>query len=160
MDAQTPSASYLHPWRIDLPSAVLAGVFSGIIVWLLSHGTPWFTSGLVSPTLMGRNLKPPGVVNPSASVVTVLAQLATSICYGLVIAFLVTPFRRLWALVAGGVVGFGLYGLNFLVFHLIQDVTWSTAEWAVIVTHFVFSIVAAGLYKGLAAGRRAPPPVA
>jgi hypothetical protein len=139
--------------RLDWGAAVLAGLIAGGIAWLLSHGIPWFTSGLVSPTLMGRDLKPPGVVDPYASFMTVLTQLGVAVAYGLIIAPLVTRLRGLWAMALGGVIGAGLYALNFCVFHLLLGVAWSGAELSVIVTHVVFGMIAAGTYKGLAARR-------
>ena len=133
-----------------------AGLIAGAITWLLSHGTPWFTSGLVSPTLMGRDLKAPGLVDPVASLVTVLALLLVSIAYGLVIGAIVSRVRALWGVVTGALIGLGLYLLNFAVFHIFLGVNWSDGEWSVIVTHLVFGLVAAGAYKGLAPSRGLP----
>ena len=139
--------------RLDWGAAVLAGLIAGAIAWLLSHGIPWFTSGLVSPTLMGRDLKSPGLVDPYASVMTVLAQLVVAIGYAMIVAPLVTRLRGLWAMALGGVIGLGLYALNFCVFHFFLGVAWSGGELPVIVTHVVFGMIAAGTYKGLAARR-------
>jgi hypothetical protein len=139
--------------RLEWGAAVLAGLIAGVIAWLLSHGIPWFTSGLVSPTLMGRDLKPPGLIDPYRSVITVLAQLVVAIGYSLVIAPLVTRFRGVWAIGAGGLIGLALYGCNFCVFHFLLRVDWSNGELAVVVTHVVFGMLAAGAYKGLAARR-------
>jgi hypothetical protein len=136
--------------RVNWGMAVVAGLISGLVVWLLSHGTPWFTSGLVSPTFMGRDLKAPGAVNPAGSLLTVVAHLAISICYALVIAALVSRFRAIWALGVGALVGLALYALNFVVFTLLWNVNWTGGELPVLVTHVVFALAVAGLYKGLA----------
>jgi len=137
--------------RFSLKAALSAGLIAGTILWLFSHGTPWFTSGMVSPTLMGRDLKPSGLLDGFPSTVTVLAQLAVAIGYTLVIAAVVTHLRGMWAIGVGGVVGLILYCFNFLVFHLLLTLNWTGTEVPVIVTHVVFGMVAAGLYKGLAA---------
>ena len=143
--------------RFNLTAAISAGLVSGAVLWLFSHGTPWFTSGMVSPTLMGRDLKPAGAVDGFSSTLTVLAQLVVAVGYTLIIAAVVSRLRGMWAAALGGVVGLGLYVLNFLVFHFLLTVDWTGTEVPVIVTHVVFGMVAAGIYKGLAARRDAVP---
>ena len=139
--------------RFDWAAAVWGGLIAGAVVWLLSHGIPWFTSGMVSPTLMGRDLKPPGLVDPFRSAMTILAQAVVSVAYAFVIALLVTRLRGMWAVGLGMLIGVGLYALNFLVFHFLLTVDWTGGELAVLVTHVVFAAMAAGAYKGLAARR-------
>lgn len=151
---ETRVHDYVNPEaRIHWFAAVTASVLAGAIVWLFSHGTPWFTSGMVSPTLMGRDLKAPGLVDPTGSFMTVVAQIVVSICYGLVITPIVYKLRGIFAILAGGVIGLILYALNFLFFHLAYGIGWSHLEPPVILTHVVFTMIAAGLYKGLAARR-------
>jgi hypothetical protein len=108
---------------------------------------------MVSPTLMGRDLKPSGTADSYAALVTIVAQLLVSLLYACIIAPLVTRFRGMWAIGLGGLIGLGLYGLTFLVFHFLQGLDWSGSELPVLVTHLVFGLVVAGLYKGLAARR-------
>src|SRR5690348_12929753 len=64
--------------RLNWGAAVVAGVAAGAVVWLLSHGTPWFTSGLVSAELMGRD---PGQVGLRPLAV-IGAHFLLSACYG------------------------------------------------------------------------------
>lgn len=139
--------------RLDWGAAVLAGLATAAIAWLLSHGIPWFTSGMVSPTLMGRDLKPPGELDAYRSTMTILAQAVTGVVYALIIALGVTRFRGLWAVGLGTLIGVGLYLVNLAVFKMAKGVDWSGSEWQVVVTHIVFGAVAAGAYKGLAARR-------
>ena len=106
---------------------------------------------MVSPTMMGRDLKPEGVVDSYMSVITVVAQLLVSLVYGLVLAPLVTRFRGMWAVGLGGVIGLGLYLLNFVAFRFLLSDQWTGTELPVAVTHFVFGMLVAGAYKGLAA---------
>lgn len=137
--------------RYDWRAALIAGVIGCAVVWLLSHGIPWFTSGMVSPSMMGRDLKPPGLVDASMTLVTLVAQLGVSIAYALAIAPLVSRFRGMWAIALGGIIGIGLYLLNLAAFRLVFTDQWTGSELPVIVTHVVFSMVVAGAYKGLAA---------
>ena len=135
-------------------AAMGAGLVGAVLLWLFSHGTPWFTSGMISPTLMGRDLKAPGLVDPAGSTITVLALLIVSLGYAFIVAGSVTRLRGVWALVAGALIGGVLYCLNFAVFHFLRGVDWvSATELPVIVTHVVFCAVVAGLYKGIAARR-------
>jgi hypothetical protein len=137
--------------RVRWTSAALAGLITGAVVWLLSHGVPWFTSGLVSPTLMGRDLKRPGVIDPTTSLTTVLAQILVSVCYACIIAPLITRFRGMWAVGIGALAGLVLYAINFAIFHLLTGADWNAGrEITVMVTHFVYGAIVAGLYKGLA----------
>src|SRR4051812_14660301 len=110
----------IHNAQFRWGAAIGAGLFTGGILWLLSHGTPWFSSGMVSPTLMGRDLKPPGLVDPSRSVAIVLAQAVVSVAYGLVIGAVAARLRRMWAVMAGGAIGLLLYLLNFGIFHSLR----------------------------------------
>lgn len=139
--------------RLNWKAAVFAGLIAGGVVWLLSHGIPWFTSGLVSPTMMGRDLKPAGLVNPVRSIITVLAHAGAAVAYAVVIALLAGRLRGLWAVALGALVGLGLYAVNYCVFHFLPAVDWTGSELPVVVTHVVFSMFAAGAYKGLAARR-------
>jgi hypothetical protein len=144
--------------RIDWRAAALAGLVTGAVFWLFSHGTPWFTSGMVSPTLMGRDLEPSNLIPTSQSIVVTLIQFGMAVVYTMVVALFVTPLRGMWAIGAGGVVGMALYALNFVIFRQVIDGDLTGSELQVLVTHIIFSMVAAGIYKGLAARRftRAP----
>lgn len=136
--------------RFSWKAAVLAGLIGAGIAWLLSHGLPWFTSGMVSPTLLGRDLKPAGLIDPLGSVVTTITLVVVSVLYALIIAPLVTRLRGMWAVAVGGVIGFGLYLLNYAVFRLLMNADLTGTEFPVLVTHVTFGAVVAGLYKGLA----------
>jgi hypothetical protein len=142
--------------RVHWRAAILAGLIAGGIVWLFSHGLPWFTSGMITPTLMGRHLKPPGLVIGSRSVAIGAAHLVVAVLYTLAIASLISKVRGLWALALGGVLGLILYCLNFAFFRVAQIADWSGTELPILVTHAVFGAVAAGLYKGMTARHLAP----
>jgi hypothetical protein len=139
--------------RIDWSGAVWAGLIAGGVFWLFSHGTPWFTSGMISPTMLGRDLKPPGLVDAYRSTATALIEFGVAVGYTVVLAMLVTRLRGIWAIGAGGLAGIGLYLVNFAVFRSMLEVNWTGTELPVLVTHVAFCMVAAGIYKGLAARR-------
>ncbi len=148
--------------RFDPGAAVTAGLVGGVIAWLLSHGIPWFTSGMVSPSFMGRDVSHGTALSAWGESTVVGGHFVLGICYALVLAPLVTHVRGMWAVVLGGIIGLALYGLNFCAFHFLLGVNWSGAEVQVIVTHVVFGLIGAGIYKGLAARKnvaRSQPPV-
>jgi hypothetical protein len=99
---------------------------------------------------MGRDLKPPGTVDPARSALTVLLHIVVSIGYTMIIGLMVTRLRGLWAVGTGMLLGLGLYALNFVLFNYMLPVEWTGAELSVLVTHVVFGAIAAGAYKGLA----------
>ncbi len=102
---------------------------------------------------MGRDLKPPGSVDGSRSVLITLGQVAMSLVYVSILAPIVTRLRGLWAVALGAVIGLGLYGLNYVVFHWLLDVGQTGSELPVIVTHVTFGALAAAAYKGMASRR-------
>jgi hypothetical protein len=145
-----------HNARVNWPKAIIASFAAGAVVWLLSHGTPWFTSGMVSPSLMGRDLNSLGNLGVNSGFAIVLGHGALSLCYGLIISALVAHLRGLWAVALGATVGLILYVFNFAAFHLLENLSWSSSELPVIFTHLVFGAVVAGIYKGWAARGRLP----
>jgi hypothetical protein len=136
-------------------SALLAGLGAGVVVGLLSHGIPWFTSGAIAPAVMGRYLAPPETVNPVWNVITLFSHGVVSLVYGILIAFAASKLKGLLALAAGGLAAMLLYLVNFLAFTYLVQVPWTASESAVLLTHIVFGFLSAGLYKGLSA-RKSP----
>jgi hypothetical protein len=134
--------------------AVYAGLMVGFIFLLVTRGLPWTWSGLISPTLMGRELKPPGTVAPALSVAIAALHVLVSVCYALLLAPIVHRMSLWSALLTGAGFGLVLYLLNFLLFsqffpHLVSR----ERELAAAVTHVAFGIVVAGAYKGMAKRR-------
>jgi hypothetical protein len=144
--------------RFDARAAILGGLIAGGVLWLLSHGTPWFASGMITPTMMGRDLKPAGMVDASRSALTTVTEFGVAVVYTFVLGLLVTHLRGMWAVAAGGVAGVGLYLINYAVFHLFMATDWTGSEAPVLVTHIVFGMIASAIYKGLAARRSIPAP--
>ncbi|HLX70577.1 MAG TPA: hypothetical protein VKV04_13205 [Verrucomicrobiae bacterium] len=142
--------------RLQWLPAIVAGLIAGVILLILPHGTPWSRLTLFSPTVMGR-IVPASLAIPVFSVIVM--HLGLSLIYGLIVSLMVINVRELRAVVIGGVVGLALYCLNFGIVSL-----WFPAlkgnEIPVLVTHFVFGLIAAGAYRGLLRRRvaaAAPP---
>jgi len=125
--------------------AVASGLIAGIVLLVVPHASPWSGVTSFTPTMMGR------VVPESwglGSFMTVVFHLALAIIYGVLISLVVTRIRQMAAVVIGGLLGLVLYRLNLTVISLWFPAM-RGAEVAVIVTHVVFGLIAAGAYRGL-----------
>jgi len=125
--------------------ALGAGLVAGIILLIVPSGSPWASLTFFTPVVMGRKV-PPGMMLPLP--VLWVIHLAVSVAYGLLISVLVSKFRAHKAILAGGLVGFVLYILNWCVVWAVW-LAWKVFEIPVVFTHVVFGLIAAGAYRGL-----------
>lgn len=125
--------------------AVAAGLIPGVILLILPHASPWEGLTVFTPAIMGRQVPASWGLNVSG---VVIIHLALSLVYGLIISLSVMNVRQLRALLVGGVVGLVLYALNLAVVSFWISGLHSD-EVAVVLTHLVFGLVAAGTYRGL-----------
>ncbi|HXT12404.1 MAG TPA: hypothetical protein VN873_12645 [Candidatus Angelobacter sp.] len=125
--------------------AIAAALIAGVILLIVPHASPWEGLTTFNPAFMGR--VPPPAWNLGI-ILIVLIHLALSVIYGFIISIAVLNIHELRAVFVGGVVGLILYLVNLGVVSL-----WFPAlrgnEVSVIITHGVFGLIAAGLYRGL-----------
>jgi hypothetical protein len=125
--------------------AVAAGLVAGLVLLIIPHASPWERLTSFSPAIVGRAVP---VTWDIPALGVVVLHLALSLIYGFIISLTVIHIRELRAVFTGGVMGLVLYLLNFTVVSL-----WLPAlrgnEIPVIITHFVFGLIAAGVYRGL-----------
>jgi hypothetical protein len=140
---------FLYEHQTQWGPAFLAGILAGVIFLIVNHGLPWFTSGLVSPSLMGREIIPRGEWNPGMGLGVALLHMTFAVVYGLIIAPVVGRFSFAPAMLAGAGLGLVLYLFNFIFFKIAFPAYAGGGELAPIVTHLAFGVVAAGAYKGL-----------
>ncbi len=143
LEPEQPTAFHLGP-------ALGAGFIAGTVLLVVPHGSPWESLTFFSPVIMGRTI--PGPMDMPLIVVWLL-HLAVSILYGLLISRVVATLRWRRAFFTGALAGLVLYVVNFGV----VSVFWPWlrgAEFAVVVTHIVFGLIAAGAYRGLLKRRR------
>lgn len=125
--------------------ALAAGFFTGLILLIVPHASPWEGLTSFTPTILGRTVPPTWGI-PVLGIVAM--HLALSVIYGLIISLVVMSIRQLWAVGIGGLVGLALFGVTLaIVSSCIPEMRGN--EVAVAVTHFVFGLIAAGLYRGL-----------
>ncbi|MDX1951579.1 MAG: hypothetical protein SFY81_05310 [Verrucomicrobiota bacterium] len=135
-------------------SAVKAGALVGSIFVLVARGIPWASSGLISPTMMGFELKHPGAVDAGATFITIVLHMATAILYAVLMAPVINRFRYWYAVPLGGVIGFLLYLLNsFLLSEIFTNAARYSRELPAAITHVAFGLAAAAAYKGFARSR-------
>ena len=131
--------------RFQWGAGMGAGFLAGVVLLLAPRGSPWSTLTFFSPVVMGRIL-PLDMQMPI--ILTWLLHLGLSVIYGLIIARIVAHLTQGRAVATGGLIGLGLYLLNFG----IVSALWPQArgsELTVIFTHVVFGLIAAGGYRGL-----------
>jgi hypothetical protein len=129
-------------------TGVKAALVIGAIFWLVARGIPWAPSGLVSPTVMGREIKPPGTLDLNASVLASVLHFVCAVIYGLIMMPIIHRFTYSNAWLIGAAMGIVLYVLNLAAFSLFGGAPYSR-ELPVFVTHLAFGIIFTGAYKGL-----------
>jgi hypothetical protein len=132
-------------WTTGLKAALAIGA----IFWLAARGIPWATSGLVSPTVMGREIKPPGALDFNAAVLATALHFVCALVYGAIMMPLIHRFRYGSAWLIGAAMGVILYVINLAIFAMVAGGAPYSREFPVFVTHLAFGIVFTGVYKGL-----------
>lgn len=132
-------------WMTGLKAAIAIG----LIFWLVARGIPWAPSGLVSPTVMGREIKAPGAIDFNASLLASALHIISASAYGLIMMPLIHrfPYNNAWLL--GAALGIFLYFLNLAAFALFGGNAPYSRELPVLVTHLAFGVIFTGAYKGL-----------
>ena len=97
------------------------------------------------PAILGRIV--PAAWGMSMLGVIVL-HLVLSLIYGFIISLAVMNVHQLRAVVLGGIVGLALYLVNYGIVAMWLP-SMKGNEVSVIVTHIVFGLIAAGVYRGL-----------
>jgi hypothetical protein len=142
---QPQRAEPIEIHRLQGVPALAAGLIAGVVMLIVPHASPWEGLTTFTPAIMGR--VPPAAWN-LGTLLIIIIHLALSLIYGFIISLAVLNIRELRAVFTGGVIGLILYLLNLGAVTL-----WFPAlrgnEVSVIVTHGVFGLIAAGVYRGL-----------
>jgi hypothetical protein len=128
--------------------AVSAGLVIGAVFLLFSRGIPWASSGMVSFTVMGRELKSPGLVDGGLDFTVGVLHMLCSVIYALIIIPIIHRFRPPTAILMGTAIGFLLYLASMVVFTRMLDLGIPQHELNPFITHLAFGAVVAGFYKG------------
>lgn len=143
--AETVAVERPVQWATGIKAALaIAAIF-----WLVTRGIPWAPSGLVSPTVMGREIKDPGAINGSLAGLATFLHFFSAIVYGLIMMPLIHRFTYANAWLGGAALGIVMYFLNLVGFTLFGGGAPYSRELPVFITHVAFGIVFSGAYKGL-----------
>ncbi len=151
---------------INVSAAVYAGIAAGILATVVQIAL-WaiFTDAL--PAIFFRDSRfaaaivlGPDVLPPPASfdgrivLIATLVHFALAIVYGLMLAWLIARLRSGASLFAGAAFGLCVYAVNMYGFATVFPWFASSRDWITAVTHVVFGVILAGVYR-LAAQARA-----
>ena len=141
-------------------AAASAGVVAGLVfmmmemllVWLAMGQSPWGPPRMIAAMAMGREvLPPPATFSVGIMMVAMIIHIMLSVVYGLIIGAIVHRMGGGAALATGA--GFGLVALYLLNFHVVAPMMfpWFTEvqNWVSLLSHVVFGVVAAAIYKGV-----------
>lgn len=136
-------------WRarqqLDPLAAIKAGLSVGIILFIMSGGSPWSTAGTMN-MIMGRDI-------PVSFWPLAIGHFGLSIIYSFVIAGVIYRYPAMFAVPAGVLVGMALYALNVLVYQS-GGFTMQSPEFVTWFVHFIFALFASLVYKAASV----PPP--
>ena len=134
---------------VNWGKAAQAGLIVGGILYLISRGIPWVGSGMIQPTIMGREMASSDEATAGVFFGYLVAHLLISVVYALILAPIVNGFKPMTAGLVGGLVGVILYFLNYAAFGLFFEGAAQQREWAAFLLHLAFGIITAETYKGL-----------
>ena len=130
-------------------TGIQAALALGVLFLLVSRGIPWASSGAVSPTVLGREIKYPGSIDTNLTMTAILLHFVSCIVYASIMMPLIHRFRYGGAALVGAALGIILYLLNLAVFTIVGGGAPYSREFPVFVTHLAFGLIFTGVYKGL-----------
>lgn len=144
-------------WRAALAAGIVAGtVATGaqlILWWMFTDDLPeifFRDARLTAAILLGQSvLPPPTTLDWAVILVAGVIHVLLSMAYGLTLACGISRLTRRAALLAGCVFGLILYAVNM---HIVTNMyPWFSAarDWITVVTHVIFGISLAAIYKAL-----------
>jgi hypothetical protein len=140
----SPQAERPVQWATGIKAAL--GVAA--ILWLVTRGIPWAPSGLVSPTVMGREIKDPGAINTNLATLATVLHFVVAMVYASIMMPLIHRFTYNNAWLIGAGLGVAMYLLNLAVATMFGGTPYAR-ELPAFITHLAFGIIFTGAYKGL-----------
>ena len=134
---------------VQWATGIKAALGIAAIFWLVTRGIPWAPSGLVSPTVMGREIKYPGEINLSIAALATSLHFLSSLVYAGIMLPFIHRFRYGNAWLIGAGMGVIFYLISLLAFAAFGNNAPYSRELPVLITHLAFGVVFTGAYKGL-----------
>lgn len=148
-------ATGIH-WNAALQASLIAGVLFLLLQMVMGPlfvgGAVWDMPRLTAAIVLGRDVAPPPGTFSFGVVATGIAIHAMlSAVYGIIIAAIVHRMVMPSAVMAGAVFGLALYTVNFYAFTAMFDWFAMARTWVTVLTHLLFGVSAAWVYRTHAA---------
>src|SRR5438045_439209 len=130
-------------------TGIQAALALAVLFLLISRGIPWASSGIVSPTVLGREIKFPGAMDASLVTTAIILHFISCVVYASILMPLIHWFRYGSAALVGAGLGVLLYLLNLALFTIVGGGAPYSREMPVFVTHLAFGLIFTGVYTGL-----------
>jgi hypothetical protein len=149
---------------VNITAAIGAGISAGIIAtavqvalwWALAVPFPEILlrdARLTAAIVMGRAvLPPPASFEWCVMLVATVVHFTLSICYGLILAPLLSRLDPHRGVLAGILFGLSLYAINMYGFTAIFPWFQASRDWITVVAHVAFGTAAAGIYMCCGSG--------
>ncbi len=142
----------------NLKAGALAGLIAGAVFMMMEMGlvamagdSPWGPPRMIAAIVMGEGvLPPPATFDLMILMAAMAVHFMLSIVIGVVFALVARRFGLVMAVVAGAVVGLGLYVVNFYGFTAIFPWFAMARNMISIVSHIAFGVVLGLSYRMLA----------
>jgi len=143
---------------VGLKAGALAGLIAGAVFMMMEMGlvamagdSPWGPPRMIAAIVMGEGvLPPPATFDLMILMAAMAVHFMLSIVIGVVFALVARRFGLVMAVVAGAVVGLGLYVVNFYGFTAIFPWFAMARNTISIVSHVAFGVVLGLSYRMLA----------
>lgn len=141
-----------------LKAGALAGLIAGAVFMMMEMGlvamagdSPWGPPRMIAAIVMGEGvLPPPATFDLMILMAAMAVHFMLSIVIGVVFALVARRFGLVMAVVAGAVLGLGLYVVNFYGFTAIFPWFAMARNMISIVSHIAFGVVLGLSYRMLA----------
>lgn len=152
------NAQVAAPRGAGLKAGALAGLIAGAVFMMMEMGlvamagdSPWGPPRMIAAIVMGEGvLPPPATFDLMILMAAMAVHFMLSIVIGVVFALVARRFGLVMAVVAGAVVGLGLYVVNFYGFTAIFPWFAMARNMISIVSHIAFGVVLGLSYRMLA----------
>jgi len=152
------NAQVAAPRGAGLKAGALAGLIAGAVFMMMEMGlvamagdSPWGPPRMIAAIVMGDGvLPPPATFDLMILMAAMAVHFMLSIVIGVVFALVARRFGLVMAVVAGAVVGLGLYVVNFYGFTAIFPWFAMARNTISIVSHIAFGVILGLSYRMLA----------